>query len=96
MLVVAELTHPLTSVPDTVNVVFAVAMDVTVAPVLLSKAAAGDHVYVDPPVAVKIPTPQKLPLFAALAEIVGKPFTVTATSFDTEVTPEFAQVEVNT
>jgi hypothetical protein len=96
MLDVAVFTQPFASVPDTVNVVFAVAIDVTVAPVLLNKEAAGDHVYDVPPVAVKTPTPQKLPLFAAVAAIVGSGFTVTTTSFETDVTAEFVHVDANT
>jgi hypothetical protein len=96
MLEVAVFTHPLASVPDTVNVVFAVAIEVTVAPVLFNKEAAGDHVYVDPPVADNSPIPQKFPLFAAVTLIVGNVFTVTVTSLETEVTAEFAHVEANT
>jgi hypothetical protein len=96
MLAVPVFTHPFASVPIAVKVVFAVAIDVTVAPVLLNKEAAGDQVYVVPPVAVNTPTPQKAPPFAAVTLIVGNVFTVTATSFEIEVTPEFAHVEDNT
>jgi hypothetical protein len=73
-------------------VVFVVAIDVTVAPVFDNKDAAGDHEYALAPLAVSEPTPQKFPLLAAVAVIVGKGFTVTTTSFDKDVTPEFVQV----
>ena len=74
---VPVLEHPNASVPVTVYVMFDVGLAVTDVPVVADKEVAGAHVYVVPPVAVKVFAEPLQDVIPDPALIVGKALTVT-------------------
>jgi hypothetical protein len=74
---VAVELHPAADVPVMVYVVVAAGFAVTLAPVVADKPVAGDQVYVDPPVAVKVTAGSFAHLVVELTAMIGIGFTVT-------------------
>jgi hypothetical protein len=70
-------TQPAALVPVTVYVVVAAGFAVTLVPVVADKPVAGDHVYVDAPLAVSVTAGEPAHLDAAGTVITGIGFTVT-------------------
>ena len=69
---VVVAVHPATFVPVTLYVVVARGVDVTEVPVVADNPVAGDHAYVDAPLAVNVDdAPGQIEVGAAVAEITS-------------------------